>query len=144
MTTTDRRWSSSSSSPRVSKFPDYEPQLSPRPREHETIFEEDAEPRLNGVPPLAAGYGKTNGSAHTDRWAAWRDGSQGRLNGHAVGGGGGRRGHARQKSLSDAIRTINSRRGSVSANAQEIADALKAPVSYTLIVRLTVDCTLSI
>lgn len=41
----------------------------------------------------------------------------------------------RQKSLSEALRTINTRRGSVSENAHEIAEALKAPVSYTLIVR---------
>jgi hypothetical protein len=44
-------------------------------------------------------------------------------------------GHRRQKSLSDAIRTIRTRRGSVSQNAHEIADALKAPVSPRLIVR---------
>ena len=42
--------------------------------------------------------------------------------------------HTRQKSLSDAIRTIRTRKGSVSANAHEIADALKAPVSVRLIV----------
>lgn len=44
------------------------------------------------------------------------------------------RSHGRQKSLSDAIRTIRTRRGSVSANAHEIAEALKAPVSPKLIV----------
>ena len=42
--------------------------------------------------------------------------------------------HDRQKSLSDAIRTIRTRKGSVSANAQEIAEALKAPVSVKLVV----------
>ncbi|KAI9831207.1 MAG: hypothetical protein M1819_005135 [Sarea resinae] len=42
--------------------------------------------------------------------------------------------HGRQKSLSDALKTIRTRRGSVSANAQEIAEALKAPVSPRLIV----------
>jgi solute carrier family 35 protein E1 len=44
------------------------------------------------------------------------------------------RGHSRQKSLTDAFRTIRTRKGSVSANAQEIAEALKAPVSPKLIV----------
>jgi hypothetical protein len=44
-------------------------------------------------------------------------------------------GHERQKSLGDAIRTIKNRHGSVSQNAHEIADALKAPVSARLIVR---------
>ncbi|KAF4980069.1 hypothetical protein FZEAL_3850 [Fusarium zealandicum] len=44
------------------------------------------------------------------------------------------RGHNRQKSLTDAIRTIRARNGSVSQNAHEIADALKAPVSPRLII----------
>lgn len=42
--------------------------------------------------------------------------------------------HGRQKSISEAIKTIRTRKGSVSANAAEIADALKAPVSVRLIV----------
>ncbi|KAI9883843.1 MAG: hypothetical protein M1823_004372 [Watsoniomyces obsoletus] len=42
--------------------------------------------------------------------------------------------HGRQKSLSEAFKTIKERRGSVSANAHELADALKAPVSPRLIV----------
>jgi len=46
---------------------------------------------------------------------------------------GGSKAHGRQKSLGDAFRTIRTRRASVSANAHEIADALKAPVSPTLI-----------
>ena len=53
------------------------------------------------------------------------------MNGRASNGG---RPHGRQKSLSDAFRTIRTRRASVSANAQEIAEALKAPVSPKLIV----------
>jgi solute carrier family 35 protein E1 len=42
--------------------------------------------------------------------------------------------HGRQKSLSEAIRTIRTRTGSISQNALEIADALKAPVSPVLVV----------
>ncbi|RAL07323.1 putative ER to Golgi transport protein (Sly41) [Aspergillus homomorphus CBS 101889] len=38
-----------------------------------------------------------------------------------------------RKSISEAISTIRTRNGSVSANAQELAEALKAPVSYQLI-----------
>ncbi|GAM83719.1 hypothetical protein ANO11243_017080 [Dothideomycetidae sp. 11243] len=41
---------------------------------------------------------------------------------------------SRQKSLSEAIRTVRNRRGSVSQNAAEIADALKAPVSLKLVI----------
>ena len=47
--------------------------------------------------------------------------------------------HGRQKSLSDAFKTIRTRRASVSANAHEIADALKAPVSFKLIVCATMN-----
>lgn len=42
--------------------------------------------------------------------------------------------HGRQKSLSDAIRTIRGRRASVSENAHELAEALKAPLSVKLTV----------
>ena len=42
--------------------------------------------------------------------------------------------HGRQKSLSEALKTIRGRRGSVRANAHELADALKAPVVPRLIV----------
>jgi solute carrier family 35, member E1 len=44
--------------------------------------------------------------------------------------------HGRQKSLSEAIRTIRTRNGSISQNALEIADALKAPVSPALVVSI--------
>lgn len=50
--------------------------------------------------------------------------------------GNGGRGHSRQKSLGDAFRTIRTRKGSVNANIHEISDALKAPVSPRLVVRI--------
>lgn len=56
-----------------------------------------------------------------------------RANGSVVGSR-----HKPSKSISEAITTIRTRNASVSANAQELAQALKAPVSYRLIVR---DCT---
>ena len=40
----------------------------------------------------------------------------------------------RQKSLSEAFRTIRTRKASVSENAAEIAEALKAPLSVKLVV----------
>ncbi|KAL7806222.1 TPT domain-containing protein [Trichoderma aethiopicum] len=43
------------------------------------------------------------------------------------------RSHTRQKSLGDAFRTIRARKGSMSQNAHEIADALRAPVSPKLV-----------
>ncbi|KAG9251763.1 triose-phosphate transporter family-domain-containing protein [Emericellopsis atlantica] len=42
--------------------------------------------------------------------------------------------HNRQKSLQDAFRTIRTRNGSVSQNAHELADALRAPLSPKLII----------
>ncbi|KAF4463534.1 hypothetical protein FALBO_9659 [Fusarium albosuccineum] len=68
----------------------------------------------NGGPPRSS-----------DRWLPVS-----RQDGWPAGG----RGHNRQKSLTDAIRTIRARNGSVSQNAQEIADALRAPVSPKLII----------
>ncbi|OQD73468.1 hypothetical protein PENDEC_c015G05307 [Penicillium decumbens] len=41
--------------------------------------------------------------------------------------------HRPRKSISEAITTIRTRNGSVSANAHELAEALRAPVSYRLI-----------
>ena len=43
--------------------------------------------------------------------------------------------HRPRRSVSDAFRNLRARRGSVTENAQELAEALKAPVSYRLIVR---------
>ncbi|KAI5457262.1 triose-phosphate transporter family-domain-containing protein [Mariannaea sp. PMI_226] len=67
--------------------------------------------------PLRPATGYQNGSVRTsDRWFPVS------------------RGHGRQKSLSEALHNIRTRNGSVSHNAQEIADALKAPISPKLIV----------
>lgn len=45
--------------------------------------------------------------------------------------------HRPRKSISEAITTIRNRNGSMSANAHELAEALRAPISYRLIVRLS-------
>lgn len=42
--------------------------------------------------------------------------------------------HRPRKSISEVISTIRTRNASVSANASELADALRAPLSYRLIV----------
>ncbi|KAI9823343.1 MAG: suppressor of loss of ypt1 [Thelocarpon impressellum] len=69
-----------------------------------------------------------NGALPSDRWQARRQSTTNRGFEPSAGTR-----HGRQKSLSDAINTIRTRRASVSANAHEIADALKAPVSPKLI-----------
>ncbi|MCJ1477294.1 hypothetical protein MMC13_005965 [Lambiella insularis] len=129
MTTADRRWSSSSNRSENVKFPDFDP--SPIPREHLTIYEEDArETHLGRRTPSPNAPVRANGALHSDRWQSRRDGHLTWGNGSAHPPG---PRHGRQKSLSEAIRTIRTRNGSVSANAHEIAEALKAPVSFRLI-----------
>lgn len=70
-----------------------------------------------------------------DQWRARKDSSV-RWNTAASNGYSGGHGHSRQKSLGEALRTIRTRSASTSQNVHEIADALKAPVSPMLIVRL--------
>lgn len=47
--------------------------------------------------------------------------------------------HGRQKSLSEAYKTIRTRKASVSENMHEVADALKAPVNWKLVVCVPVQ-----
>ncbi|KAH6669916.1 triose-phosphate transporter family-domain-containing protein [Halenospora varia] len=82
--------------------------------------------------PTGRSNGFANGPASVDQWQPRRDSALrgAAWNGVSTGG----RGHGRQKSLSDAFKTIRTRRGSVSANVHEISDALKAPVSPKLVI----------
>lgn len=106
------------------KFPAFQPDLMPMPEEEYGLSSSrtgspshTAQPNGGAIPP--------------DRWQPRRDSRFGHANG-AVQGTAGR--HGRQKSLSEAIRTIRTRKASVSQNAVEIAEALKAPLSPKLIV----------
>lgn len=132
MATNDRRWSSSSNRSESTKFPDFD--LASTPREHLIIYEDEKAGRssMDRRSPSPHIYAKANGVLHSERWQPRKESHLTWSNVHVPGSG---RGHGRQKSLSDAIRTIRTRKGSVSANAHEIADALKAPVSFKLIVR---------
>ncbi|KAK3074302.1 hypothetical protein LTR53_003350 [Teratosphaeriaceae sp. CCFEE 6253] len=104
---------------------------------HEEALEDISEissriPRDRTPKPL--GNGLPSGLHSSERWPGRRS-SRGRdwsalTNGSA--GGGGR--HGRQKSLSEAIKTVRTRKMSISENAVEIADSLKAPVSMRLVV----------
>ena len=64
------------------------------------------------------------------KWPARRSSQRGRENGRMPV----LQSHRTRRSVSDAINNFRVRRGSVSENAQELAEALKAPVSYRLIV----------
>jgi solute carrier family 35 protein E1 len=52
--------------------------------------------------------------------------------------------HGRQKSLTEAIKTVRGRKASISENAHEIAESLKAPVSWKLVILCGVWYTTSI
>ena len=50
--------------------------------------------------------------------------------------------HRHRRSVSDALHRLRTRQGSVSESAQELAEALKAPISYKLIVSACSSCPL--
>lgn len=114
------RTPTSSTNPHATfKFPSYPPDTIPEQDEY-TAAEESSD---RGVSP---GPSSTDASAWTPQKKA------GRMFANGIPGRSDRRG--RQKSLSEALRTIHNRRGSVTDNAREIGEALKAPVSFKLIV----------
>ncbi|TDZ40335.1 putative transporter [Colletotrichum trifolii] len=88
----------------------------------------------NTSPARSNGYSLPGAPAAGDRWQPRKESVQGRGARWATPAQPpGRYGHGRQKSLGDALHNIRTRGGSVSQNAHEIADALRAPVSPKLI-----------
>ncbi|CZT23843.1 related to glucose-6-phosphate/phosphate and phosphoenolpyruvate/phosphate antiporter [Ramularia collo-cygni] len=136
----ERRRSSSQQPP--SKFPDFtDPFPSSFDGEQEQrhgqggedVFESGGEDISRGPSPRPLPNGLPPGLHSSERWPTRRDStakswaswaSNGRLRDTRPG---------RQKSLSEAIRTVRRRKASMSENAQEIAQALKAPVSMRLV-----------
>ncbi|CAN9370526.1 TPT-domain-containing protein [Alternaria alternata] len=108
------------------KFPAFQPDLLPTPEEDHIYGHTSSR---SASPSHAA---QTNGSTIPgDRWHPRKEARFGGINGSASTSS---NRHGRQKSLSEAFRTIRTRKGSVSQNAHELADALKAPLSPKLIV----------
>jgi solute carrier family 35 protein E1 len=107
----------------VFKFPAFQ---------HDLLPTHEEEPYgLTSRTPSPSRSQQPNGHAHNpDRWQPRREQ---RAGGHSSAHGPSTR-HGRQKSLSEALRTIRTRKASVSQNAHELADALKAPVSPRLVV----------
>lgn len=109
------------------KFPDFAPQ---------TIEEDEELQNLSrGPSPKPLQNGLPLGLHSSERWPFKKQGS---MDGGRVGGTSGPlRGtrQGRQKSLSEAIQMVRSRKMSVSETTAEIAESLKAPVSYRLVVR---------
>lgn len=119
----ERRRSSSNAK---EKFPEFEHSQS---GSFLNVYDQHDGPAVTSRTPSPT---KLNGAIRNERWhprkenhLAWGDGQVNIA---------GSRGHGRQKSLSDAFRTIRNRRASVSENAHEIAEALKAPVSVKIVV----------
>lgn len=117
----DRKWSASPNQLETTKFPDFDPSTAPS-REHLTIYEDHVMPERSTSRSPSNLW--SNPQASGEKWMPRRT-----TNGASRGAS-----HGRQPSLSDALKTIRTRQGSVSANALEVAQALKAPVSYKLIV----------
>ena len=123
--TIERRRSSSNTK---EKFPDFDPSVNIG-SDSLHVYQEEHQSGSSG---RTLSPGKPNGILHGGEW-------QSRKDGHLTWGNGymnvaGPRQHVRQKSIRDAFRTIRTRGASVSENAHELADALKAPVSVKLIV----------
>ncbi|KAF2660253.1 TPT-domain-containing protein [Lophiostoma macrostomum CBS 122681] len=109
------------------KFPAFQPDLLP-------THEEEPFGVSSSRTPSPAHPKEQNGGAPQDRWQPRKDLKYGRMNGSAQAQAQAPISrHGRQKSLSEAFRTIRTRKASVSQNAHEIADALKAPLSPRLI-----------
>ncbi|KAK3672870.1 hypothetical protein LTR78_007223 [Recurvomyces mirabilis] len=128
----ERRRSSSANPNRSFKFPDLaadhlmdayvEEALEPPSR--------DQSPKpLNGLPHglhSAERWPARKSARGMAQWSAW-----GGANGSVMNGG--TQKHGRQKSLSEAIKTVRTRKASIVEDAHEIAESLKAPVSMRLV-----------
>ena len=114
----ERRWSSSSMG--KEKFPDFDRSTSG-----------DYLATIDGSSSRTPSPAKTNGILHSERWQPRKDHhlvwDNGQINVTPPR-------HNRQRSLSDAFKTIRSRKASVGENAREVAEALKAPVSMKIVV----------
>lgn len=121
-----RRSSSSHAEPNTFKFPDFVQDFK------EGVSEDAIEDISRGPSPQPLMNGLPAGMHSSERWPLRKEAQQNSWTSWANGAARGGR-HGRQKSLSEAIRTVRGRKASISENAHEIAQSLKAPVSYRLI-----------
>ncbi|KAM0713689.1 hypothetical protein Q7P37_010651 [Cladosporium fusiforme] len=128
--TTDeaRRRSSTSPHPNPNgtfKFPDLS---------HDDFVEEKFEEISRDGTPKPLPNGLPQGFHSNERWPARRASNANNWNSWTNSSTAGKTRHGRQKSLSEAIKTVRGRKASISENAHEIAESLKAPVSWKLII----------
>ncbi|PNS14467.1 hypothetical protein CAC42_3753 [Sphaceloma murrayae] len=122
-TVTDRRSSSSAAQSGRLKFPELTPE---QLQDGSAVDDRPYSPTPGPLPDLSRLHSG-------ERWQARKEQSLERVmwSNDRRNTGGTR--HGRQKSLSEAIRTVRERRGSVNDAAVEIGAALKAPVSWKLV-----------
>ncbi|KAF2730522.1 TPT-domain-containing protein [Polyplosphaeria fusca] len=111
------------------KFPAFQPDLLP------TYEEDEAFGQTSSTRTPSPARRQPNGNVgQADRWQPRKENKFGYANGQPYVPAAATR-HGRQKSLSEAIRTIRAtgRKASISQSAHEIADSLKAPLSWRLI-----------
>ncbi|PIA99460.1 putative transporter [Cercospora beticola] len=123
-----RRSSSVKPSPVKTKFPDFV--------QEQATFEDEFENPSRGPSPKPLPNGLPAGLHSSERWPA-KKANTNLWNGWEPHGQGatGKARHGRQKSLSEAINAVRTRgRGaSITDNAHEIAESLKAPISFKLV-----------
>ena len=117
---------SSSSKPRE-KFPDLDAS-----RSGDHFPEHDERDCGRSASARTLSPARTNGVLHSERWQTRKDNHLAWGDGHLNVAGA--RQYGRHRSISDAFRNIRTRKGSVSENAHEIAEALKAPISFRILV----------
>jgi solute carrier family 35 protein E1 len=133
--TADRRRSSVSPNPNGTyKFPDLS---------HDAFASEALEDFSQDDKPKPLPKGLPHGLHSSERWPARRASNTNNWSSYANGAPGKMR-HGRQKSLTEAIKTVRGRKASISENAHEIAESLKAPVSWKLVILCGVWYTTSI
>lgn len=116
----------------LEKFPDHIDSLYTRANGVRSASPATTAARPNGYAIGLNGGGSTHLTA--ERWQPRRD-NTGKSVKWDRGTGAARGHHRQQKSITQAFHNIRERSGSVSQNAHEIADALRAPISPKLIVR---------
>lgn len=112
------------------KFPDFI-------QEHHDIKEEDGSGDISREPsPTPLPNGLPAGLHSSKRWAARKQTAPARWSAYTNGSIGGVHSRPHQKSLTEAIRNVRNRKMSMSEKSHEIAESLKAPVSFKLVVRI--------
>ncbi|KAK1065971.1 hypothetical protein LTR12_010447 [Friedmanniomyces endolithicus] len=128
----ERRRSSSANPNGNFKFPRFSQDFQPDEFHDEALEDISEIPRDRTPKPLE--HGLPNGLHSSERWPGRNSSRMQRWSALANGADGGGTRHGRQKSLSEAIKTVRTRKMSISETAHEVADSLKAPVSMKLVV----------